>query len=124
MTAPAPTTALETFEREFRHHLPPDVNAALSKSMELRQRLYKLSEHGWTAAQLAAACTTGMPADIANAGALVMHRLKERLDTPPPPVTRVSRLGVAPLCGHCDAGWLLDEDMRPVERCPCRLGDH
>lgn len=43
------------------------------------------------------------------------------VDAPAPRREPVKR----PLCDVCrdTAGWIEDEDGRPVERCPCRLGD-
>lgn len=106
----------------FRAALTPTARAALHMSQTVHATIAAaIRDHGWTPAQLAAECSRDL-ADVANAGAVVTHRLRHAAGNPPGRPARAAKH--SPLCGECEQGWLLDPLTRlPASRCPCRTGD-
>jgi hypothetical protein len=103
--------------REWRELLTPAARAAVHMTPAV-PIVHQAIDAGWTVAQLAAECNRDHHGAI-NLGGLVLHRLRECADTPPPaastPVERPDH------CGRCDrtTRHLLDVNRLPgPARCP------
>lgn len=105
--------------RSFRDALPRRVRDQLHNTLAVVGLVNAAAGMGWPTDHLAAECARDLH-DVANAGAVVMHRLQQASQHPPV-LTGRSGLPVTPLCGSCDDGWILDPTtFLPVDRCPCR----
>lgn len=114
----APETTVDPV-RAFREALPRRVRDQLHNTLAVVGLVNGAVNMGWPTDRLAAECARDLH-DVANAGAVVMHRLQQASEHPPV-LTGRSGLPVTPLCGQCEDGWILDpETLRPVDRCSCR----
>jgi hypothetical protein len=104
--------------REFYDALTTFARTSVHRSQTNAGRIYAaVHNQHWTVADLARECSRDLNGAL-NAGAVITTRLGWCADHPP-----ISRAGlpVIPLCGRCDAGWVVDPDTSQlVGRCPCR----
>lgn len=104
----------------FRAALPPEIRDQLHDNHAVRDAVTTALNHGWTIDQLATEATRDLATAI-SFGGLTLDRIRScSTRTPPANVTRAG-LPKLPLCGQCDAGWLLNPvTLLPDTRCPCR----
>ena len=106
----------------FLQALPADLQRQLHQTAELVDNVHTaITAHGWTPTGLAHEAARNH-AGANNPAALVIHRLRIAATRPPP---RHAATGppIVPFCSEeCrnNAGWRLDHDGRPVDKCPCR----
>lgn len=108
---------------EFRRHLPTHAERGLHVTQTVVALIHAaVTNHGWTPQHLARECSRDIPANHANPGALVTHRLRKNASHPPP--NAPARRG-RPLCGRCENGLIyhVPDDPRAdvtATKCECR----
>lgn len=104
--------------RAFLDALPPHARHHVNRTARLTALVHAaVRDHGWTPQQLAQLCSHDLGS---NPGGVITFRLERDAVRPPAAPAGPRRL---PFCSpECkdNAGWILDGNGRPINRCPCR----